>query len=258
MTTLVHRAARAGFDVLVLDSPANRNALSLQLLEELLAGVRDSAAGSSRGLVLQHTGPSFCSGIDLKERGASARDDQSHSLLFADLLRQLWGYPKPAVAAVDGAVRGGGMGILACADVVVASATSSFGYAEARVGVAPALVMAVTTQVRSSRAVMPHLLSGDTFDAASAEALGLVNEVVRNGLEAALDRIVADLRSGAPGAQRTIKRLGRQWEHHDMDALLDEMTTLSAELFAGEEAREGMAAFAGRREPSWRAGGAPA
>lgn len=258
MTALVHRAARAGFDVLVLDSPANRNALSLQLLEEVLAGVHDSAAGSSRGLVVQHTGPSFCSGIDLKERAALARDDQSHSRSFAELLRQLWAYPKPAVVAVDGAVRGGGLGLLACADVVVASVASSFAYAEVRVGVAPALVMAVTTQVRSNRALMFHLLCGDTFDAESAAALGLVHKVVPDRWEAALDDILGALSSGAPGAQRAIKRLGRQWQHHDMDGRLDEMTNLSAELFAGDEAREGMAAFAGRREPSWRAAGAPA
>lgn len=253
MTALVRRGLRLGFDSLVIDSPTNRNALSLQLLEEALAAVRDSLAGESRGLVIEHTGPSFCSGVDLKERRALPRDDQSHSRLLADLLHLLWTYPRPVVAAVDGAVRGGGLGLLACADFVAATEASSFAYSEALVGVAPALVMAVTVPVRSSRALIPHLLRGDTFDAATALSLGLVNNVVVDHEALAVDNVLAGFLRAAPRAQATIKRLSRDWADNDMEGLLVEMSALSAELFAGDEAQEGMASFAEHREPSWRA-----
>ena len=246
MTGLVRRDPRRGFDSLLLDSQANRNALSLELLEELVTAVRESATGGSRGLLIEHAGPSFCSGVDLKQRSAMDRSDSSHSLLLAELLRELWVYPKPAVAVVDGAVRGGGLGLLACMDVVVASRSSTFAYSESRVGVAPALVMAVTLPTTQGRALMPHLLSGAAFDATVAAGLGLVHL-----LETPVDSVLESLLQGAPGAQATIKRLGRQWAEPGMEALIAEMTSLSGDLFSGEEAREGMTAFAERRAAPW-------
>jgi len=251
MTGVVQRGERRGFDSLLLDSQANRNALSLGSLEGLLDGVRESAANGSRGLVIEHAGPSFCSGIDLKERSALDRKDSSHSVLLAELLRELWFYPKPAVAVVDGAVRGGGLGLLACMDLVVARRTSTFAYSESRVGVAPALVMAVTVPTAQLRALTPHLLTGAVFDATVAKGLGLVHL-----LNVPTDDVLESLAHGAPHAQATIKRLGRQWAAPDMDGLIAEMTALSGDLFAAEEALEGMAAFAERRTPAWSLVGA--
>jgi methylglutaconyl-CoA hydratase len=250
MTPLVRRGNRLSFDTLTIDSPGNRNALSLRLLQEALAVVRESAHGDSRGLVVEHAGSVFCSGVDLKERRGLAPEDQSHSLLLAELLRRLRAHPRPVVAFVDGAVRGGGLAILACADLVVATEASTFAYSEVRVGVAPALVMAVTLPTTPSRALLPHLLTGATFDATTATTLGLVSRV--NGRDD-WSGVLASLAAGAPGAQTVVKRLGRGWGagDGDVDQRLEEMTELSAELFAGSEAREGMAAFAERRTPSW-------
>ena len=246
--SLLNVGLRQGFDSVEIDSPTNRNALSVELLTTLLEEVRRSAAGPGRGLLLHHTGPAFCSGVDLKERRALGPHDSSHSALLAELLRELWHYPKPVVASVDGAVRGGGLGLLACADVVLASEGSTFAYSESRVGVAPALVMAVTIPLGSTRALMPRLLDGAVFDAATALSLGLVGRVVDQD---EVDSVLAELRLGAPAAQSVIKRLARQWSELDMDGLIDEMTALSADLFAGREAAEGVAAFADKRVPSW-------
>jgi enoyl-CoA hydratase/carnithine racemase len=93
---------------------------------------------------------------------------------------------------------------------------------------------------------MPHLLSGATFDATVAAGLGLVHL-----LETPVDSVLESLLQGAPGAQATIKRLGRQWAEPGMEALIAEMTSLSGDLFSGEEAREGMTAFAERRAATW-------
>jgi enoyl-CoA hydratase/carnithine racemase len=252
MSEVVRLGTRCSFDTVTLDSPANRNAMSVDLLTRLRDAVRASTTSPARGLLLAHTGTSFCAGVDLKERRSLPRTDSTHSLLLADVLRDLWAHPKPVVAVVDGAVRGGGLGLLACADVVLATSRSTFAYSEARVGVAPALVMAVTLPLSDSRRLMPHLLAARPFDADVAHSLGLVSRVLPEVDDAAVDVLLDDLRRGAPGALATIKRLAHQWSEADMDRLIGEMTALSADLFAGDEAAEGMAAFAGRRDPSWR------
>lgn len=249
MSGLLRVGSRQGFDTLEIDSPTNRNALSVELLTALCDEVRRSTTGTGRGLLVQHAGPAFCSGVDLKERAALGPADTSHSELLAELLRELWHYPRPVVVAVDGAVRGGGLGVLACADIVLATARSSFAYSESRVGVAPALVMAVTLPLAGSRMLMPRLLDGAVFDAVAARELGLVSELV--GGDAAVAAVLSELRQGAPGAQRLIKRLARRWSDVDVDELLVEMTAVSAGLFAGAEAAEGVAAFASRRAPAW-------
>jgi enoyl-CoA hydratase/carnithine racemase len=249
VSSLLRGGTRHGFDTVEIDSPANRNALSVELLQALREEVRRSAAGTGRGLLVHHTGPAFCSGVDLKERKALGPADASHSVLLAELLREMWHYPKPVVASVDGAVRGGGLGVLACADIVLATARSTFAYSESRVGVAPALVMAVTLPLASTRTLMPRLLDGAAFDAASAQELGLVGRIIDG--DEAVDGVLAELCQGAPEAQAAIKRLARKWSEVDMDGLIEEMTALSADLFAAPEAAEGVAAFASKRSPSW-------
>jgi enoyl-CoA hydratase/carnithine racemase len=234
-------------DVVVLDSPANRNALSLALMEALLAAVQTSAAGDARALVVDHTGAVFCPGVDLKERLAS--DDDRHSRLFADLLRALWRYPKPIVARVAGAVRGGGMAMLACCDVVVASTAASFAYSEVRVGVAPALVLAVSAPKVGVGPLVPSMLTGEPFDAAEARRLGLVHRVDVDG-DASVAPECDALRIGAPGALVATKRLARRMTASDDTTVLDAMEAMSVELFRTAEAAEGMAAFAERPCPS--------
>src|SRR5690606_11957013 len=124
-----------------------------------------------------------------------------HSRMFADLLARLWRYPKPLVAIVNGAVRGAGMGILACSDIVVAGSTSTFAYSEVRVGVAPALVLAPTLRALPYRALLPWLLTGAVFDAPTARELGVVTTLAPDGAAADAATVTAALRPGAPGAQ---------------------------------------------------------
>ncbi|GAA1886943.1 enoyl-CoA hydratase-related protein [Actinomadura bangladeshensis] len=248
--SLLTVTVRHGFDALVIDSPRNRNALSVELLHRLVDAVRDSAEGSSRGLVVTHEGPAFCSGVDLKERRADT-SGSAHSVLLGELLCELWSYPRPVVTAVDGAVRGGGLGLLACSDLVLASPASTFAYSEARVGVAPALVLAVTRPQLAVRLLVPHLLSGTAFGAAEAAALGLVTTVTPGPSGDVLDAALRELAQGGPRAQTVIKRLVRQWAEPELPGRVEEMQALSADLFASAEAAEGMAAFAERRPPAW-------
>lgn len=243
--------SRAGIDILTLDSAGNANALSLAMLTELIERVGESAAGDARALLLEHTGRVFCSGVDLKERARLQHDDDRHSSRFAELLRVLWDFPRPLLCHVDGAVRGGGMGILACADIVVCSAASHFAYSEVRVGVAAALVAAVTLPKVTPSALSPWLLTGERFGAAEALHAGIVTAVADGPAEQALAGELGALRRSAPRAVAVTKSLTRQFAEVDIRARLQQMGRLSAELFAGDEAKEGMAAFAERREPSW-------
>ena len=239
-----------GIDALTLASPRNRNAMSVQMLEEMIAAVAASAAGTGRALLLDHEGPVFCAGIDLKERRAVGPDDRRHSTLLAELLRELWAYPKPVLCRIDGPVRGGGMGLVACADVVVASQRATFAYSEVRVGVAPALVAAVAFQKIAVGQLLPWLLTGEAFDATTAQRLGLVSRVSDDeGLS--LDPELAAVIASAPAAVRTMKQLARRPPAFDFDECLEHMQAVSAQLFASPEAREGMTAFAERRLPDW-------
>ena len=239
-----------GIDVLTLASPRNRNAMSVQMLDEMIAAVAASATGTGRALLLDHEGPVFCAGIDLKERRAVGPDDRRHSTLLAELLRELWAYPKSVLCRIDGPVRGGGMGLVACADVVVASPRATFAYSEVRVGVAPALVAAVAFQKIAMGQLLPWLLTGEAFDALTAQRLGLVSRV---GVEAPLsvEPELAAVIASAPVAVRTMKQLSRRAGTVGFDERLEQMQAVSAQLFASSEAREGMTAFAQRRPPAW-------
>jgi methylglutaconyl-CoA hydratase len=223
--------------------------LSLQLLEELLEHVADSAAGDGRALVLDHRGPVFCAGVDMRESRRSTESGETHTSLLARLLTELWAYPKPVLCRVGGPVRGGGIGLVACCDVVVATGAASFAFSEVRVGVAPAMVAAVALRKVPLGLLLPSLLTGEPFDARAAERLGLVSSVSDD--DGALGRVADAILLGAPGALRTTKSLARDLAGASVADVLRETQSLSAALFADAEAQEGMAAFAERRPPSW-------
>jgi enoyl-CoA hydratase/carnithine racemase len=245
---LVRSEQRDGFDVAVLDSTANRNAMSIQLLTELAHVVDSTACGTGRALLIEHTGQSFCSGVDLKERAALGPADARHSELLAELLRALWCYPRPVVCRIDGAVRGGGLGLLACADIAVCSPESTFAYSEVRVGVAPALVSALALAKVPVSSLLPWLLTGATFDAEVAHRIGLITRIDAVASPAVeLD----GLARSAPGAVAAMKAIVRGLIDLDVERLIPDLQRASADLFAGAEAQEGMAAFAQRRPPAW-------
>jgi methylglutaconyl-CoA hydratase len=245
---LVHRDVTDGIATVTLDSPRNRNALSTQLRRELQhhldAAVADPAV---RVVVLGHTGPVFCSGMDLRETGGAAGVAE-----FPAILRTILTAPKPVVARVDGPARAGGIGLLAACDVAVAVDTATFAFTEVRIGVVPA-VIAVTVLPRLLRRAAHELfLTGETFDAGRAVTIGLVNAAVpAERLDAEVARYVELLRLGAPGALGATKALLRHPPGGDLDTAFAAMSDLSARHFASAEGQEGMAAFAEKRPPNW-------
>jgi methylglutaconyl-CoA hydratase len=252
MAELVHRTTIHGVSTITLDSPGNRNALSAalraQLREHLDAAAQD---GTTRVVVLTHTGPVFCSGMDLREARDRGADDAS-VLEFPAILQAIWTHPKPVVARVAGPARAGGVGIIAACDLAVAARTATFAFSEVRIGVVPAVISAVLRPRMLPRAVQELFLTGETFDAGRAERDGLITAAVpADRLDEEVARYVAMLRLGAPEALAATKRLLATPPAEDLGQELAEQVERSARFFGSAEAAEGMRAFAEKRPPSW-------
>src|SRR5690349_11360718 len=135
---LVRTVTTAGVTTVTLDSPANRNALSAQLMRELLEGLSAALVDPSvRVVVISHTGPVFCSGADLKETAAARESDKVPVEQLADVLAAIWEFPKPVLARIAGPARAGGLGLIAAADIAVCARQATFAFSEVRLGVIP-------------------------------------------------------------------------------------------------------------------------
>ncbi|WP_300008979.1 enoyl-CoA hydratase-related protein [Pseudonocardia sp.] len=253
MTELVHLDIAAGVATITLDSPANRNALSAQLRHELRAHLDTALADdAARVVVLTHTGRVFCAGMDLKEARA-AGDEQQGVREFPEILELVWNSPTPVVARVAGPARAGGVGLVAACDIAVAAHEATFAFSEVRIGVVPAIISVTVLPRLLPRAAHELFLTGETFDAGRAAAVGLVNSAVPgDGLDAEVARYVEMLRLGAPGALAATKEMLRA-PRGTMGEQFDAMLELSAGFFAGDEGQEGMRAFAEKRKPAWAA-----
>jgi methylglutaconyl-CoA hydratase len=248
VTELVHFSVAAGVATLTLDSQHNRNALSAQLMSELAAGLAAAVADEAvRVIVLTHAGRVFCSGADLKATAAASAAGDMPIASVPQLLGALAGSPKPVVARIGGPARAGGIGLIAACDIALAGRSATFAFTEVRLGVVPAVISVPVLPLLAPRAARELFLTGAVFDATRAAEIGLVTRVVEDGdLDAELARYVEMLGLGAPGALAAAKAL---LAHPSAD--YEALSALSAERFAGPEGREGVAAFAEKRRPSW-------
>jgi methylglutaconyl-CoA hydratase len=248
---LVHLSVESGIATITLDSPANRNALSARLRAELLDALRRAAVDDARVVVLRHTGPVFCSGMDLKESRGPGAGDQGVTE-FPQILELIWTHPKPVVAQLAGPARAGGVGMVAAADIAVASHDASFAFNEVRIGVVPAVISVTVLPRLLPRAAHELFLTGETFDAQRAVAVGLVNSAVPAGeLDAEVARYTGMLTRGGPEALTLTKQLLHRSPEPTMSEDFAAMLELSAQRFASAEGQEGIRAFADKRAPSW-------
>ncbi|MFI5714571.1 enoyl-CoA hydratase family protein [Nocardia sp. NPDC051750] len=252
---VVNYVVEDGFATLTLDSPYNRNAISSRLVTELLAGLDRAAADPDvRGVVLTHTGNTFCAGADLKEAvdadPAAAADIRTQWMVR--LLRTILELPKPVVAWVDGNVRAGGMGLLAACDIAVAGRGSSFALTEARLGLAPFVISLTLLPRISARDAGRYFLTGEKFDAGTAERIGLIT-LAADDPAAAVAVLLAELRQGSPQGLAESKRLTTAAILAEFDRSADELAQRSGRFFGTPEVIEGMTAFLQRRPPRWAA-----
>ncbi|MGC5249296.1 enoyl-CoA hydratase family protein [Gordonia sp. DT219] len=255
---LVATAVAEGVATLTLDSPPNRNALSATLVQQLMTALRAAQENPDvRAVVLAHTGTTFCAGADLGEalaRGASVEEASAagtEAMLM--VLRTILELPKPVIARIDGHVRAGGLGLIGSCDMVFAGPSSTFALTESRLGLAPSVISVVLLGKMTARSSGRYYLTGETFDAVTAERIGLITQA--HGSSEELDDTLAvalgGIRRAAPQGLSASKELTTAPIRAAFDRDAKRRATESAALFGSDEAREGMTAFLSKRRPSW-------
>jgi enoyl-CoA hydratase/methylglutaconyl-CoA hydratase len=244
---LVHYEVADDVATIALDSPANRNALSRRLVAELAERLeRAEADPAAKVVLIRAEGSVFCSGADLSE--AAGTDAQDAPRAIVRLQRLVVGSTKPVVLRLQGAVRAGGIGLVAAADVVIADQDATFALTEVKLGLAPAVISLTVLPRLTSRAAAYTFLTGETFTGAEAERMGLVTAAVPAGaLDDEVARVCASLATGAVQGLRESKALLARDLLERIDRLGEDVAEQSARLFASEEAKEAMTAFLTRR-----------
>lgn len=240
-----------------LKRPEVRNAFNDTMVRELSDVFRGEALDPGvRVVLVQGEGPVFCAGADLgwmKRAAASTRDEnQRDARAMAGMFRAFAEIPCATIACVRGAALGGGSGLVACADIVLAEDAAKFGFTEVRLGIIPSVISSFVLRKIGRSAAHRYFLTGEIFSAKRACELGLISEAVpAGGLDAALDDIIKTLKAVGPTATRAAKRLIGRVLETPYPRVLDECAEWIAELRDTPEAREGMSAFLEKRPPAW-------
>lgn len=247
-----------GHATVTLNRPEVHNAFDPQMVEELTERLRELGADPVvRAVVVLGAGRSFCAGADIGHMKNSAtysrqqnfRDAQQSARMFHTLST----LGKPTIAGVRGAVRGGGVGLVAACDIAIAARDATFRLSEVKLGIIPAMISPYVIAAIGERMARRYMLSGEEFDAAEAARIGLVHRVVgADDLSAAIARMLAHLHSSGPMATAAIKALIPLSARALPDAaMVDATARRIARIRATPEAQEGLSAFLEKRNPSW-------
>lgn len=251
--SVVRSVTNGGVCTITLCDEANRNALGRQLVREMIAAFESAEADDdARVIVLTNEGRTFCAGANLAERSAEPDDAPPAATSPMHLFERFARSPKPYVGRIAGHCVAGGMGLAAAMDISVAVDDVKFGFTEVRIGVAPAMISVVCLPKMRGADARAAFLRGNRFDGAEAARLGLVNLAVpRSRLDDEVDLIVDDLLAASPNALAVSKQLLAAVPMMPTDEAFEWTSKVSAELFATDEAREGMTAFLEKRPPWW-------
>ena len=247
MTELVHYEVADGVGTITLDSPHNRNALSRQLTTELFERLDRAAADDDAAVVVIRSADRvFCSGADLSEASEGGMEEGARTMV--EMQRRIVTHPKPVVTRIAGPVRAGGLGIVAASDVVICGDDVTFAFTESRLALAPAVISLTVLPRLTSRAAADTFLTGRTFDAAEAAAMGLVTRAVPAGeLDAAVADVCDELQKAHPQGLRETKALLAADLVRRIDDEGGPAAALSARLFGSDAAHEAMLAFLSRK-----------
>lgn len=241
-----------------LNRPDKHNAFDEHLIAELTQAFRDLASDAAvRVVVLAANGQSFSAGADLdwmKRMSAMGRaDNERDAMALADLMEAIDRCPKPVVGVIQGAAFGGGVGLVACCDIAIATSSASFSLSEVRLGLIPAVISPYVAAAIGPRACRRYFLTAEKFDAATAAKLGLIHRVVEpENLDMAREETIKHLLNGGPAAQVAAKDLIRRVAGAPIDeALRRDTAARIADARASAEGKEGIAAFLEKRKPKW-------
>ncbi len=257
-SVVCRRDGRVAF--LELDRPEIHNAFDDRLVTDLGAAL-ESLAGDEdlTAVVLTGRGKTFSAGADLnwmrQMAEAGKAENQADAEKLASLMRLLNYFPRPTIARVNGSAYGGGVGLIACCDIAIGVEHAKFALSEVRLGLVPAVISPYVAAAIGGRQARRYFISGEVFDAQTAERLGLLHEIVPAAeLDATLDRVLHWLAKGGPQAQREAKRLALRCAGRlPAESLKQdrEHAALIARLRAAPEAQDGIAAFLAQQPPPW-------
>jgi methylglutaconyl-CoA hydratase len=245
-----------GIALVTLNRPEKRNAVSYELIEDLLRAldqVRDSA---SQALIITGAGKAFCSGMDLENlkalTGRSQQQNVEDSRTMARLFRSIYDFPKPTIAAVNGAAIAGGTGIATICDFTLATRDAKFGYTEVRIGFVPAIVSNFLVRQIGEKQARDLLLTGRIFAADEAHRLGLVNELVdADRLLPRAYELARSLMENSPASLHATKKLLSQIVNAELDRSLNASIEENARIRQTHDFKEGITAFLEKRKPRW-------
>jgi len=255
------RVERDGAFVRVtLNRPEVRNAFDAELIAALRAAFERLAGEPSsalRAVVLAGEGPVFCAGADVDwmraSIGLSTEENERDASAMQHMFAAIDACPVPVVARVQGAAFGGGMGLCAVSDIVLATTSARFGFTEAKLGIIPAVISPFVLPKIGESHARALFVTGQRFDAQRAQAIGLVHEVVPDvaTLDARVDAILEELRSAAPTAARAAKALVRELRRLSIEEARAHTVRHIAQQRRSVEGQEGLAAFLEKRSPGW-------
>jgi methylglutaconyl-CoA hydratase len=258
---MTYQTLQLAFDnntaTITLNRPDKRNAISYELISDLIRALEEAAKNSAtRTLILTGAGKAFSSGMDLENLksliGRSPAQNLEDSRTMVSLFRSLYEFPKPTIAAVNGAAIAGGTGLALLCDFTLAVPEAKFGYTEVRIGFVPAIVSTFLLRQVGEKIARDLLLTGRIFGADEAQRMGLVNEIVAP--EKLLDRaheLAAQLAENSPLSLFNTKRLLTDHARAELDHQIEAAIRENAGIRESADFREGIESFLEKRKPKW-------
>ena len=251
--TLSYEAALC---IVTLNRPDKRNAISYELIDDLLRALGEIEHSAAQILVLTGAGKAFCSGMDLDNlrsiTGRTPEENRADSATMARLFRTLYEFPKVTIAAVNGPAIAGGCGLATLCDFTLASSEAKFGYTEVRIGFVPAIVSTFLLRQVGEKQARDLLLTGRVLGAEEALRMGLANEVIApEKLMERTHELANELLKNSPGSLISTKRLLKRYSSRDLDQQIEAAVEENARIRTTADFREGVTSFLEKRTPRW-------
>jgi methylglutaconyl-CoA hydratase len=243
--------------VITLNRPEKRNAISPEMIADLMGAFDEAERSSARVVILTGAGSAFCAGMDLEAlRNLATQTQEQHAAdaeRMGRMFYRVYSFPKPLIAAVNGPAIAGGTGLATLADFTLAVPEAKFGYTEVRIGFLPAVVSVFLMRQVGEKIARELLLTGKIFDAAEAHRLGLVSEIVTaDKLMTAARELAQTLAALSPTSLTMTKRLLLSWNEKEIQRDLEIAIRESAVIRRTADFREGLSAFLEKRAPKWQ------
>lgn len=255
LKTILYREEGA-IATITLNRPEKRNAVSFELVDDLMRALDEAERTSAQVIIITGTGKAFCAGLDLESLkqllGRTHEQNLQDSATMARLFRRIYDFPKPTIAAVNGHAIAGGTGIATMCDFTLSVAEAKFGYTEVKIGFVPAIVSSILVWQVGHKIARDLLMTGRLFDAAEAHRYGLVNEIVapERLMPRALE-LAAQLMENSPSSVRLTKKLLNGFLAPALDEQIAQAVEDNARIRTTADFREGISAFLEKRKPKW-------